>query len=108
MVYISEKKHTRAATGHIKLMADKNPKWAMFSPMDSRVPRMFVAMADCPQSKYFMPTKQIAIPVQDLKFCKNYKKTERLFCRFLTETRGSRSCAVCGKNVKMGGKVTIS
>ncbi|XP_065604157.1 DIS3-like exonuclease 2 isoform X2 [Cyrtonyx montezumae] len=52
VVYILEKKHSRAATGFIKLLADKNSelfkKCAMFSPVDHRVPRAYVSLADCP------------------------------------------------------------
>uniref|UniRef100_A0A6I8NEB1 DIS3-like exonuclease 2 n=1 Tax=Ornithorhynchus anatinus TaxID=9258 RepID=A0A6I8NEB1_ORNAN len=52
VVYILEKKHTRAATGFIKPLADKSSdhfrKWALFSPSDHRVPRVYVPLADCP------------------------------------------------------------
>ncbi|XP_018418844.1 PREDICTED: DIS3-like exonuclease 2 [Nanorana parkeri] len=52
VVYIVEKKHSRAATGFIKLMTDKNGdlarKYALFSPMDHRLPRIYVPLADCP------------------------------------------------------------
>ncbi|OWK58021.1 DIS3-like exonuclease 2 [Lonchura striata] len=52
VVYILEKKHSRAATGFIKLLADRNSelfkRCAMFSPMDHRVPRVYVPLADCP------------------------------------------------------------
>ncbi|XP_019358969.1 PREDICTED: DIS3-like exonuclease 2 [Gavialis gangeticus] len=52
VVYILEKKHSRAVTGFIKLLADKNSelfkKCAMFSPVDHRVPRAYVSLADCP------------------------------------------------------------
>ncbi|XP_074860184.1 DIS3-like exonuclease 2 [Carettochelys insculpta] len=52
VVCILEKKHSRAATGFIKLLADKNSelfkKCAMFSPVDHRVPRAYVSLADCP------------------------------------------------------------
>lgn len=53
VVYISEKKHSRAATGFLKLLADKNSelfrKYALFSPSDHRVPRIYVPLKDCPQ-----------------------------------------------------------
>lgn len=53
VVYIVEKKHSRAATGFIKLLADKNSelfrKYALFSPSDHRVPRIYVPLKDCPQ-----------------------------------------------------------
>ncbi|KAM5163267.1 DIS3-like exonuclease 2 isoform 2-T2 [Mantella aurantiaca] len=52
VVYILEKKHSRAATGFIKPMNDKNgdlaKKYALFSPVDHRVPRIYVPLADCP------------------------------------------------------------
>ncbi|XP_075363150.1 DIS3-like exonuclease 2 isoform X2 [Mycteria americana] len=52
VVYILERKHSRAATGFIKLLADKNSelfrRCAMFSPVDHRVPRAYVSLADCP------------------------------------------------------------
>ncbi|KFP29416.1 DIS3-like exonuclease 2, partial [Colius striatus] len=52
VVYVLEKKHSRAATGFIKLLADKNSelfkRCAMFSPVDHRVPRAYVSLADCP------------------------------------------------------------
>lgn len=48
-----EKKHSRAATGFLKLLADKNSelfrKYALFSPSDHRVPRIYVPLKDCPQ-----------------------------------------------------------
>ncbi|CAM5164127.1 unnamed protein product [Natator depressus] len=52
VVCILEKKHSRAATGFIKLLTDKSSelfkKCAMFSPVDHRVPRAYVSLADCP------------------------------------------------------------
>ncbi|XP_032080819.1 DIS3-like exonuclease 2 [Thamnophis elegans] len=52
VVYILEKKHTRTAMGFIRLLTDRNSdlfrKYAMFSPADHRVPRAYVALADCP------------------------------------------------------------
>ncbi|XP_036029080.1 DIS3-like exonuclease 2 isoform X2 [Onychomys torridus] len=53
VVYILERKHSRAATGILKLLADKNSdlfkKYALFSPSDHRVPRIYVPIKDCPQ-----------------------------------------------------------
>ncbi|XP_011382020.1 DIS3-like exonuclease 2 isoform X1 [Pteropus vampyrus] len=53
VVYIVEKKHSRAAAGFLKLLADKNSelfkKYALFSPSDHRVPRIYVPLKDCPQ-----------------------------------------------------------
>uniref|UniRef100_A0A6J0VBH9 DIS3-like exonuclease 2 n=2 Tax=Pogona vitticeps TaxID=103695 RepID=A0A6J0VBH9_9SAUR len=52
VVYILEKKHSRAVTGFIRLLADRNSelfkKCAMFSPVDHRVPRTHVPLAECP------------------------------------------------------------
>ncbi|XP_042354169.1 DIS3-like exonuclease 2 [Plectropomus leopardus] len=47
VVYIVEKKHSRAVTGFLKFLPDK--PFAMFSPVDHRVPRINVFLADCPQ-----------------------------------------------------------
>ncbi|XP_036919416.1 DIS3-like exonuclease 2 isoform X1 [Sturnira hondurensis] len=53
VVYIMEKKHSRAATGFLKLLTDKNSelfrKYALFSPSDHRVPRIYVPLKDCPR-----------------------------------------------------------
>uniref|UniRef100_A0A672ZHB6 DIS3-like exonuclease 2 n=1 Tax=Sphaeramia orbicularis TaxID=375764 RepID=A0A672ZHB6_9TELE len=42
-----KKKHSRAATGFLKFLPDK--RFAMFSPVDHRVPRINVPLTDCPQ-----------------------------------------------------------
>ncbi|XP_011614996.2 DIS3-like exonuclease 2 isoform X2 [Takifugu rubripes] len=47
VVYIVEKKHSRAATGFLKFVPNK--PFAMFSPVDHRVPRINVPLADCPE-----------------------------------------------------------
>uniref|UniRef100_A0A4W6C4T4 DIS3-like exonuclease 2 n=1 Tax=Lates calcarifer TaxID=8187 RepID=A0A4W6C4T4_LATCA len=47
VVYIVEKKHSRAATGFLKFLPEK--PFAMFSPMDHRVPRINVPLVDCPE-----------------------------------------------------------
>ncbi|XP_076828474.1 DIS3-like exonuclease 2 isoform X2 [Brachyhypopomus gauderio] len=46
VVYITEEKHSRAASGFIKFLPDKS--FAMFSPVDHRVPRVNVPLTDCP------------------------------------------------------------
>ncbi|KAM4727679.1 DIS3-like exonuclease 2 [Anableps anableps] len=46
VVYIVERKHSRAVTGHLKFLPDKS--FAMFSPVDHRVPRINVQLDDCP------------------------------------------------------------
>ncbi|XP_063232879.1 DIS3-like exonuclease 2 isoform X2 [Bacillus rossius redtenbacheri] len=49
VVSIKCQNHPRAAVGTLKLMADKNPNFALFSPRDSRVPRLRIPMSKCPQ-----------------------------------------------------------
>uniref|UniRef100_A0A8C4Z586 DIS3-like exonuclease 2 n=1 Tax=Gadus morhua TaxID=8049 RepID=A0A8C4Z586_GADMO len=46
VVYIVERKHSRAVTGFLKLLPDL--PFAKFSPVDHRVPRINVPLADCP------------------------------------------------------------
>ncbi|XP_056421507.1 DIS3-like exonuclease 2 isoform X2 [Hyla sarda] len=59
VVYILEKKHSRAATGFIKPMTDKSgdlaKKYALFSPVDHRLPRIYVPLADCPADFLIRP-----------------------------------------------------
>ncbi|CAL8343650.1 unnamed protein product [Merluccius merluccius] len=47
VVYIVERKHSRAVTGFLKFLPDM--PFAKFSPVDHRVPRINVPLADCPQ-----------------------------------------------------------
>ncbi|GMT33113.1 hypothetical protein PFISCL1PPCAC_24410, partial [Pristionchus fissidentatus] len=42
VVFIAEQKNCRAAMGQLKVMADGNRNWALFSPTDSRMPRMLI------------------------------------------------------------------
>jgi len=51
-VYIVERKHSRAASGNIKLMADNSQQAALFAPTDHRVSRIIVPMSDCPQGTH--------------------------------------------------------
>ncbi|XP_075717943.1 DIS3-like exonuclease 2 isoform X2 [Rhinoderma darwinii] len=59
VVYILEKKHSRAATGFIKPMTDKNGElakmYALFSPVDHRLPRIYVPLSDCPADFLIRP-----------------------------------------------------
>lgn len=48
VVYIFKHKNNRAAIGHLKVMADGNHNWALFSPADSRMPRMMVPADQLP------------------------------------------------------------
>ncbi|XP_077580431.1 DIS3-like exonuclease 2 isoform X1 [Stigmatopora nigra] len=47
VVYIVEKRHSRAVTGSLKFLPDK--PFALFSPVDHRVPRINVPLTDCPE-----------------------------------------------------------
>jgi hypothetical protein len=51
VVSILEKKNSRWAAGHLKLFPDKNKEWALFSPNDSRLPRIKVKVEQCPPGK---------------------------------------------------------
>jgi len=48
VVAVREWKHSRVAAGTIKHMGDKNPRFFLFSPTDSRVPRMKIQMSEAP------------------------------------------------------------
>ena len=48
VVAIKEMKHSRLAAGTIRLLADNNSKFFLFSPTDSRVPRMKIPMSEAP------------------------------------------------------------
>lgn len=52
MVAILEKKHSRAAGGHLRPMLDVNHSFATFAPTDSRVPRMMIPTNDLPKGQY--------------------------------------------------------
>ncbi|XP_041377898.1 DIS3-like exonuclease 2 [Gigantopelta aegis] len=49
VVAVIERIHSRACGGYIKPMRDKNPNWALFSPTDSRLPRLQIPVVECPQ-----------------------------------------------------------
>ncbi|XP_022341757.2 DIS3-like exonuclease 2 isoform X1 [Crassostrea virginica] len=55
VVAILEKRNNRACTGNISLMTDKNPNWAFFKPVDSRMPRMRIPMSECPKDFFQRP-----------------------------------------------------
>ncbi|KAK6177447.1 hypothetical protein SNE40_015545 [Patella caerulea] len=55
VVGILEKKHSRAASGHIKLLQDKSKELALFSPFDHRLPRILLPMDECPKDFYERP-----------------------------------------------------
>ncbi|VDD94034.1 unnamed protein product [Enterobius vermicularis] len=55
VVGIKEKKHSRIAAGTIKPLGDGSRKWVLFSPSDSRVPRMMVAADQAPKGFFNRP-----------------------------------------------------
>ncbi|XP_028393112.1 DIS3-like exonuclease 2 [Dendronephthya gigantea] len=55
VVYIIEKKHTRIACGYLRPMKDPNDTDGLFSPTDSRVPRIRIAHNDCPPGFFERP-----------------------------------------------------
>ncbi|KAM4772317.1 DIS3-like exonuclease 2 isoform 2-T2 [Rhinophrynus dorsalis] len=64
VVYILEKKHSRAATGFIKPLSDKSGelarKCALFSPVDHRLPRIYIPLGDCPEDFLIHPETYVS------------------------------------------------
>jgi len=50
VVSIKEYKHSRLAAGFIKPMSDNNPNFFLFSPTDSRIPRLKISMREAPDN----------------------------------------------------------
>ncbi|UJR26589.1 hypothetical protein I4U23_007909 [Adineta vaga] len=48
VVYLFRRRHTMKAAGLIRKMPDNNPNFVLFSPMDSRIPRLMIPMENCP------------------------------------------------------------
>lgn len=48
VVHILEHRNTRLGAGTLKPFADMNRNFALFSPKDSRIPRMKIPMSQCP------------------------------------------------------------
>lgn len=55
VVAILEWKHSRCSAGYLKLFQDKNPQFALFSPLDSRFPRMKIPQKCCPADFFQRP-----------------------------------------------------
>ncbi|XP_014671211.1 PREDICTED: DIS3-like exonuclease 2 [Priapulus caudatus] len=55
VVGIVERKHSRAASGFLKPMPGGKKDLALFAPVDSRVPRIVVPMAACPEDLLVRP-----------------------------------------------------
>ncbi|XP_065832258.1 DIS3-like exonuclease 2 [Oscarella lobularis] len=59
VVFIVEKKHSRATTGFLKAY-DKLDKTAIFSSVDHRLPRLLVPLADCPKEYLKTPSHALS------------------------------------------------
>ncbi|VDK53630.1 unnamed protein product [Anisakis simplex] len=55
VVFIMEQKNSRKAVGMLKVMADGNRNWALFSPGDSRMPRMMIPADQMPAGFFERP-----------------------------------------------------
>ncbi|KAE9420385.1 hypothetical protein Angca_009643, partial [Angiostrongylus cantonensis] len=55
VMYIMEMKNCRAAMGQLKMMTDGNRNWALFSPTDSRMPRMLIPAEQLPSGFFEKP-----------------------------------------------------
>ena len=55
VVYILERKNSRCTVGYLKQFQDKNPNFALFSPIDNRFPRMKIAQKNCPPDFFNRP-----------------------------------------------------
>ena len=55
VVSILEKKNSRCTVGYLKLFQDKNPNFALFSPIDNRFPRLKIAKNHCPPEFFTRP-----------------------------------------------------
>lgn len=56
VVAVIQQKHSRCAAGHMKPIGDKNSTFALFSPIDSRVPRILIPLSECPANFSTRPT----------------------------------------------------
>jgi len=50
VVYIFERVHPRVCVGFLKPLPDRNKNFALLSPRDSRVPRIRIPIAKCPEN----------------------------------------------------------
>ncbi|CAM4876135.1 unnamed protein product [Rotaria socialis] len=48
IVFLFRRRHSMKAAGLLRKMPDNNPNYALFSPMDSRIPRLMIPMNNCP------------------------------------------------------------
>ena len=57
VVFIIEKKHSRACTGTVRPLQDKNPNKALFAPSDYRLPRLIIPMEDGLKGMFPFPVR---------------------------------------------------
>lgn len=48
VVHVLETKSSRVTAGVLRLLQDRNPAWVLFSPRDSRFPRLMIPSQECP------------------------------------------------------------
>ncbi|VDM64417.1 unnamed protein product [Angiostrongylus costaricensis] len=58
VMYIMEMKNCRATMGQLKMMTDGNLNWALFSPTDSRMPRMLIPAEQLPSGFFEKPQSE--------------------------------------------------
>lgn len=56
VVHVLEAKNSRVTAGYLRLLQDRNPAWVLFSPKDSRFPRLMVPSHECPPEFFERPT----------------------------------------------------
>ena len=56
VVYIIDKKHSRACAGHLRALRDNSNTKALFAPVDHRLPRLLVAASQCPPDFFTRPS----------------------------------------------------
>ncbi|XP_077535366.1 DIS3-like exonuclease 2 isoform X2 [Haemaphysalis longicornis] len=56
VVHVVEARNSRVTAGCLRLLQDRNPNWVLFSPRDSRFPRLMVPAHECPPAFFERPT----------------------------------------------------
>lgn len=69
VVAILSEQHSRRCVGYLKLMKNKNDKFALFSPRDARIPRMHIPRERCPTDFWSDPASK-----QDIIYLAKIKK----------------------------------
>lgn len=55
VVHVLQAKNSRVTAGCLRLLQDRNPNWVLFSPRDSRFPRLMVPSQECPPEFFERP-----------------------------------------------------